>query len=169
MHFLACAIGVNVMGTHAWYVLQLCKPPFAILSCFCTIFLVVLNICFPCLSFFTHASTQEQIRRRRTTAAFETMMVETDDPRPASKSFSTIYFRWQSKKLTNMVECYKITACIRSQHTTGASCGPDQESVVENRHTTGLKVVAPGLLEKIQLCEVRNNNVLLWGTAPGKF
>ena len=89
----------------------------------------------------------------------ETMMVETDDPRPASKSFSNIYFMWQSKKLTNVVECYKITACIRSQHTTGARCGPDQGTLVENRHTTGLKVVAPGLLEKIQLCEVRNNNV----------
>ena len=82
----------------------------------------------------------------------ETMMIETDDPRPASKSLSTIYFMWQSKKLTNVVECYKITACIRSQHTTGARCGPDQGTVVENRHTTGLKVVAPGLLEKIQLC-----------------
>ena len=44
--------------------------------------------------------------------------------------------------------------------TTGARCGPDQGSVVENRHTTGLKVVAPGLLEKIQLREVHNNNVL---------
>ena len=31
---------------------------------------------------------------------------------------------------------------------------------METRHTTELKVVAPGLLEKIQLCEVRNNNVL---------
>ena len=31
--------------------------------------------------------------------------------------------------------------------------------VVENRHTAELKVVAPGLLEKIQLYEVRNNNV----------
>ena len=51
------------------------------------------------------------------------------------------------------------TACIRLQHTIGARCGPDQGSVVENRHTTGLKVVAPGLLEKIQLCEVCNNNV----------
>jgi hypothetical protein len=30
----------------------------------------------------------------------ETMMIETDDPRPASKSLSTIYFMWQSKKLT---------------------------------------------------------------------
>ena len=26
--------------------------------CFYTIFVVVLNICFPCLSFFTHTSTQ---------------------------------------------------------------------------------------------------------------
>jgi hypothetical protein len=77
------------------------------------------------------------------------MIVETDDPRPASKSFSTIYFMWQSKKLTNVVECYKITARIRSQHTTGAGCGPDQGSVVETRHTTGLKVVAPGLLQKV--------------------
>ena len=25
-----------------------------------------------------------------------------------------VYFMWQSMKLTNMVECYKITACIRS-------------------------------------------------------
>ena len=41
-----------------------------------------------------------------------------------------------------------ITACIRSQHTTGARCGPDQGSVVENRRTKGLKVVAPGMLEK---------------------
>ena len=24
MHFLACAIGVNVVGTHAWYLLHLC-------------------------------------------------------------------------------------------------------------------------------------------------
>jgi hypothetical protein len=44
----------------------------------------------------------------------ETMMVEIDDPRPASKSFSTVYFMWQSMKLTNVVECNKITACIRS-------------------------------------------------------
>ena len=54
------------------------------------------------------------VRRKRATATFETMMVEIDDPRPASKSFSTVYFMWQSMKLTNMVECYKITACIRS-------------------------------------------------------
>ena len=59
----------------------------------------------------------------------ETMMVEAHDPRPASKSFSTIDFMWQSKKLTNMVECYKTTACIRSQHTTEARCGPDQETL----------------------------------------
>ena len=49
-------------------------------------------------------------------------------------------------------------ACIGSQHTTGSRCGTDQGSIVETRHTTELKVVAPGLLEKIQLCEVRNNN-----------
>ena len=59
---------------------------------------------------------------------------------------------WQSMKLTSV-------ACIGSQHTTGSRCGTDQGSIVETRHTTELKVVAPGLLEKIQLCEVRNNNV----------
>ena len=80
------------------------------------------------------------------------MMFETYYPRPASKSFSTIYFMWQSMKLTSV-------ACIGSQHTTGSRCGTDQGSIVENRHTTELKVVAPGLLEKIQLCEVSNNNV----------
>ena len=80
------------------------------------------------------------------------MMFETYDPRTASKSFSTIYFMWQSMKLTSV-------ACIGSQHTTGSRCGTDQGSIVETRHTTELKVVAPGLLEKIQLCEVRNNNV----------
>ena len=115
-------------------------------------FIVVLNICFPCLSFFTHTSTQQQIRRKRATATLETMMFETYDPRPASKIFSTIYFMWQSIKLTSV-------ACIGSQHTTGSRCGTDQGSIVENRHTTELKVVAPGLLEKSQLCEVRNNNV----------
>ena len=41
-----------------WWLWSARKPPFAIFSCFYTIFLVVLNICFPCLSFFTHASTQ---------------------------------------------------------------------------------------------------------------
>ena len=56
---------------------------------------------------------------------------------------------WQSMKLTSV-------ACIGSQHTTGSRCGTDQGSIVETRHTTELKVVAPGLLEKIQLCEVRN-------------
>ena len=86
------------------------------------------------------------------TATLETMMFETFDPRPASKSFSTIYFMWQSMKLTSV-------ACIGSQHTTGSRYGTDQGSIVETRHTTELKVVAPGVLEKIQLCEVRHNNV----------
>ena len=86
------------------------------------------------------------------TATLETMMFQTYDPRPASKSFSTIYFMWQSMKLTSVPG-------IGSQHTTGSRCGTDQGSIVETRHTTELKVVAPGLLEKIQLCEVRNNNV----------
>ena len=126
-------------------------PPFAIFSWLYTIFIVVLNICFPCLSFFTHTSTQQQTRRKRATATLETMMFETYDPRPASKSFSTIYFMWQSMKLTSV-------ACIGSQHTTGSRCGTDQGSIVEDRHTTELKVVVPGLLEKIQLREVHKNN-----------
>ena len=48
---------------------------------------------------------------------------------------------WQSMKLTSV-------ACIGSQHTTGSRCGTDQGSIVETRHTTELKVVAPDLLEK---------------------
>ena len=96
-------------------------------------------------------------------------MVETDDPRPASKSFSTMYFIWQSKKLTNVVECYKIMACIRSQHTTGARCGPDQGSVVENRHTTGLKVVADSLVFSTVKCStiMSSNRHELYATAIG--
>ena len=35
-----------------------CWPPFAIFLCFYNIVVVVLNLCFPCLSFFTHTSTQ---------------------------------------------------------------------------------------------------------------
>ena len=58
-----------------------------------------------------------------------------------------------------MVECYKMTVCIRSLHTTGAECGPDQGSVLQNAHTTGLKVVASGLLENFRLCGVPNDNV----------
>ena len=66
----------------------------------------------------------------------------TYDPKPASKYMSTIYFMWQSMKVTSV-------ACIRSQPTTGSRCGTDQGSVVETRRTTELKVVAPGLLENI--------------------
>ena len=62
-------------------------------------------------------------------------------------------------KRLNVVECYKMTVCIRSQHTNGAGCRPDEGSVLENRHTTGLKVVAPGLLEKFRLRGVPANNV----------
>ena len=80
------------------------------------------------------------------------MMFETYDPKPVSKSFSTIYFMWQLMKLTGIT-------CIGWQHTTGSRCGTYQGSIVENRHTTELKMVAPGLLEKIPLCEVRNDNV----------
>ena len=35
-------------------------------------------------------------------------------------------------------------ACIGLQHTTGSRCGTDQGSIVKTRHTTELKVVAPG-------------------------
>jgi hypothetical protein len=61
------------------------------------------------------------------------MMFETYDPRPASKSFSTIYFRCESKKLTNVVECYKKTACIRSN----IPLGPDVALIREALWKTG--------------------------------
>ena len=38
--------------------------------------------------------------------------------------------------------------CLLSQHTRGAKSGPAPASVVEHRPIKGLKVVAPGLLEK---------------------
>ena len=58
-----------------------------------------------------------------------------------------------------MVECYKRTVCVRSQHTIGAKCGPDQGSILQNGHTIGLKVVAPGLVQKVWLYGVPDNNV----------
>ena len=42
----------------------------------------------------TYKHTIAKHNKKHTIANFETMMVETDDPRPASKSFSTIYFMW---------------------------------------------------------------------------
>ena len=60
------------------------------------------------------------------------MMVELMTVGLLRKNLSTIYFMSQSMnlalKLTSLVECYKITACIRSQHTKGAKCGPDQRT-----------------------------------------
>ena len=58
-----------------------------------------------------------------------------------------------------MVECYKMGVCIRSQHTTGSQCGFDQGSVLQKGHTTGSKVVAPGLLQKFHLFGVPHNDV----------
>ena len=61
-----------------WWLWSSHWPPFAIFLWFYTIFIVVLNICFPCLSFFTHTSTQQQTRRKRATATLETMRFETE-------------------------------------------------------------------------------------------
>ena len=47
-----------------WWLWSSRWPPFGIFSWFYTIFIVVLNICFQCLSFFTHTSTQQQTRRK---------------------------------------------------------------------------------------------------------
>ena len=95
-------------------------------------FFVVVTICFPCLSFFTHTRTQWQTQKKCATATFETMMAQLMTADLLQKKFSTIYFMWQSLnlalKLTSVVECYKKTACIRSQHTKGARCGPDQRT-----------------------------------------
>ena len=38
--------------------------------------------------------------------------------------------------------------CLQSQHTAGATSGPAPARVVQHRPITGLKVVAPGVLEK---------------------
>ena len=136
MHFLACAIGVNVVGTHAWYLLHLCGGCGAHVSHLLQFFHAFTPFFFffffcnrPALSSdkalgFTTRSLHQCCRAQYSHPIYcvaekanldlclqripmhgsETMMVETDDPRPASKGFSTINFMWQSKKLTNVVE-----------------------------------------------------------------
>ena len=102
-HFLACAIGINVVGTNAWYLLHLCGSCGAHASHLLQFFHGFTPFLLWCSTFVSHAflsTYQHTIANTKKTATIETMMFETYDPRPASKSFSTIYFMWQSMKLT---------------------------------------------------------------------